>query len=139
MVKKTRMPAGSVRKFSLAVLVDQQASWQPDGKVMKRVLVPPTPETMKVIHDLVAGVTGYNEQRGDQLVIETLPFESTLQLEPPPAPVTPGAANKPCAGRNRRVQLPGQSQDPDDWWRSAALGTIVGGIPVSQIPPQEEA
>jgi flagellar M-ring protein FliF len=54
--------------------------------------VPPTPETLKIIHDLVAGVTGYNLERGDQLVIETLPFESTLLLEPP---VLPGAAPSP--------------------------------------------
>src|SRR5207302_663767 len=27
--------------------------------------------------------TGYSEQRGDQLTIETLPFEITLLLEPP--------------------------------------------------------
>jgi flagellar M-ring protein FliF len=57
---------------------------------MRRVLVPPTPDTLKIIHDLVAGVTGYNQERGDQLVIETLPFESTLLLEPPPMPAVPG-------------------------------------------------
>ena len=62
---------------------------------MERVLVPPSAETLKIIHDLVAGVTGFNQDRGDQLVIETLPFESTLQLEPPPAPGA--AAPKPIA------------------------------------------
>ena len=90
------MPAGVVKKMSLAVLVDQSVTWEKDGKAIRRVLVPPTPETLKIIHDLVAGVTGFNQERGDQLVIETLPFESTLLLEPP---VRPGAAR---ARRSRR-------------------------------------
>jgi flagellar M-ring protein FliF len=96
-VKKTRMPAGVVRKISLAVLVDQAVTWEKDGKGMKRVLVPPTPETLKIIHDLVAGVTGYNQDRGDQLVIETLPFESTLLLEPPNVPGVPVPAAPPTS------------------------------------------
>ena len=87
-VKKTRMPAGVVKKMSLAVLVDQSVTWEKDQKGVRRVLVPPTPETLKIIHDLVAGVTGFNAERGDQLVIETLPFESTLLLEPPLPPGT---------------------------------------------------
>ena len=90
-MKKTRLPAGGVRKMSLAVLVDQDVTWEPAKGGMQRVLVPPSPEKIKVIRDLVAGITGFNAERGDQLVIETLPFESTLQLEPPPSPATPAA------------------------------------------------
>ncbi len=82
-VKKTRLPAGVVRKMSLAVLVDQDVSWEKDKNSFKRVLVPPSPEKLKVIRDLVAGITGFSQERGDQLVIDTLPFETTLQLEPP--------------------------------------------------------
>jgi flagellar M-ring protein FliF len=50
---------------------------------MHRVLVPPTPEKIKAIHDIVAGVLGIVPDRGDQLVIESLPFEQTLSSEPP--------------------------------------------------------
>ncbi|HTS61504.1 MAG TPA: flagellar basal-body MS-ring/collar protein FliF [Candidatus Acidoferrales bacterium] len=90
-VKKTRLPAGVVRKTSVAVLVDQEVTWQHDAGGYRRVLVPPSPEKLKVIRDLVAGVTGYSQDRGDQLTIETLPFETTLMLEPPapPRPATP--------------------------------------------------
>jgi flagellar M-ring protein FliF len=92
-VKKTHLPAGVVRKMSLAVLVDQDVTWEKDKSGFKRVLVPPPPQKLKVIHDLVAGITGFSAERGDQLVIETLPFETTLLLEPPGLP---GAApNKP--------------------------------------------
>ena len=96
-VKKTRVPAGVVKKMSLAVLVDQSVTWEKDQQGFRRVLVPPTPETMKIIHDLVAGVTGFTQERGDQLVIETLPFENTLLLEPPQQPGAPGALHPPPA------------------------------------------
>ena len=82
-VKKTRLPAGAVRKMSLAVLVDQTVDWVKEGAGYKRALVPPDPEKLKVIHDLVAGITGFNAERGDQLIVETLPFETTLLTEPP--------------------------------------------------------
>ena len=85
-VKKTHLPAGVVRKMSISVLVDQSLTWEKDKTGFKRVLTPPAPEKLKVIHDLVAGITGFSEERGDQLVIETLPFESTLQVEPPYVP-----------------------------------------------------
>jgi flagellar M-ring protein FliF len=88
-VRKTHVPAGSVRKMSLSVLVDQDLTWQRDKNTYQRVLQPPSPEKLKIIRDLVAGVTGFSEERGDQLVIETLPFESTLMLEPPAVPGAP--------------------------------------------------
>ena len=90
-VKKMRLPAGALRKMSQAVLVDQEVKWEKDKTGFQRVLVPPSPEKLKIIHDLVAGVTGYSAERGDQLVIETLPFETTLLLEPPQQPGTTGS------------------------------------------------
>ncbi|MGA3017268.1 MAG: flagellar basal-body MS-ring/collar protein FliF [Bryobacteraceae bacterium] len=94
-VKKTRLPAGIVKKMSLAVLVDQAVTWEKDQKGYKKVLVPPAPETLKIIREQVAGVTGFNQDRGDQLTIDTLPFENTLLLEPPdalaPRPAAPAA------------------------------------------------
>src|SRR5207244_648030 len=50
----------------------------------------PSPEKIKTIHDLVAAATGFTETRGDQLTVETLPFESTLGVEAP-ADVLPPA------------------------------------------------
>ncbi len=99
-VKRTHLPAGVVRKMSLAVLVDQEVTWEKDKNAFKRVLVPPTPEKLKVIRDLVAGITGFSAERGDQLVIETLPFETTLLLEPPvnPNAAVPGTPGTPVTG-----------------------------------------
>jgi flagellar M-ring protein FliF len=84
-VRHTRIPQGVVRRMSLAVLVDQTVKWEVEGTARKRVLVPPAPETLKTIKDLVAGVTGFNEERGDQLIVESLPFESSLNAQPPPS------------------------------------------------------
>lgn len=97
-VRRTRLPEGAVKRLSLAVLVDQTVRWEGTGKQRQRVLVPPAPDTLKAIRDLVAGVAGLVPERGDQLTVETLPFESTLHPEgeegqpfpqsppPPPAP-----------------------------------------------------
>jgi flagellar biosynthesis/type III secretory pathway M-ring protein FliF/YscJ len=82
-VKKTRLPAGGVRKVSVAVLVDQSVNWVKEGAGYRRVLEPPAPEKLKIIRDLVAGIIGFTAERGDQLIVETLPFETTLLTEPP--------------------------------------------------------
>jgi len=96
-VKRTRLPAGTVKKMSVSVLVDQEVRWEKESAGYKKVLVPPTSEKLKVIHDLVAGITGFLETRGDQLVVETLPFETTLLLEPP-VPAAPAAVASPAPG-----------------------------------------
>ena len=123
-VRKTRLPAGTIRKISLSVLVDQDLTWHPNGNTFERVLQPPTPEKLKVIHDLVAGAIGFSEERGDQLVIETLPFESTLSIEPPPAPGPP--ADRPQA-------KPGFSITWDRKTILLAAGAAAGVIAISAI------
>jgi flagellar M-ring protein FliF len=93
-VRRTRIPQGAVKRMSLAVLVDQNVRWEGKGAKAKRILEPPSPEKLKTIRELVAAATGVSETRGDQLTVETLPFESTLGAEPPsdplPAPAPPG-------------------------------------------------
>ena len=91
-VKKTRIPAGGLRRMSLALLVDQEVNWEREQHGFRRVLIPPSPEKLKVIRDLVTGVTGFSAERGDQIVVESLPFESTLALEPPALPNAPAPA-----------------------------------------------
>jgi flagellar M-ring protein FliF len=102
-VKKTHLPPGVIRKISVAVLVDQALSWEPGKNGFRRVLTPPSPEKLKVIHDLVAGVTGFSAERGDQLVVETQPFENTLLMEPPPGSQAPGAPG--ARGPAKMLQL----------------------------------
>jgi len=88
-VRRTKLPEGTLKKMSLAVLVDQTVRWEGQGARMHRVLQQPSAETLKSIHDLVAAATGFSASRGDQLIVESLPFESTLNLEPPSATAAP--------------------------------------------------
>ncbi len=81
-VKHVKLPQGAVKRISLAVLVDQAVRWEGQGNKMHRVLEQPAPEKLKSIRDLVAAATGFSPDRGDQLIVESLPFESTLHLEP---------------------------------------------------------
>jgi flagellar M-ring protein FliF len=80
-VRHTRIPQGVVRKMSLSVLVGQPFRWEGTGKSRHQVAVPPSPETLQKIHDLVAGVTGLDPNRGDQLIVETLPFETSVMAD----------------------------------------------------------
>lgn len=122
-VKKTRLPAGSIRKMSLAVLVDHDLAWAPEKNGLRRVLTPPSPEKLKILRELVAGITGFNAERGDQLVIETLPFESTLQIEPP-APSSPPAAAPPPRGLPG-LRVPGLAIDGRTQAIAAAAGLVL--------------
>lgn len=91
-VKHVKLPQGTVKKMSLAVLVDQTVHWEGQGKNLHKVLEQPSAEKLKSIRDLVAAATGFSQERGDQLIVESLPFESTLNLEPPMTPSGPAPA-----------------------------------------------
>ena len=86
-VKHTKLPQGTLKRLSLSVLVDHTLRWE-NGK---KIVEPPSADKLKVIHDLVAAAAGLNTDRGDQLVVEAFPFESTLTAEPLPLerPVSP--------------------------------------------------
>jgi flagellar M-ring protein FliF len=89
-VKHTVLPQGGIKRLSISVLIDHEVHFEGSGAQAKRVLTPPTPERLKVIHDLAAAAVGFNMERGDQLIVESLPFESTVNLEQPgvsPVPV----------------------------------------------------
>ena len=84
-VKHVKLPQGAVKRLSIAVLIDQAVQWEGQGKQLKKVIVPPSPETLKTIQNVVGALVGFNAQRGDQLTVESLPFDTTLNLEPPAA------------------------------------------------------
>ncbi len=97
-VRRMRLPQGSVKRMSVSILVDNVVRMQGSGAKAKRIIEPPPPEKMKAIRELIAGVIGFSADRGDQLVIESLPFESTLNPEPPAStgiPGTPAPGNLP--------------------------------------------
>jgi flagellar M-ring protein FliF len=93
-VRHLKVPQGSIKRISASLLLDQEIRWEGQGKTRKRVIVPPTPEQLKKINDIVAGVLGLDTQRGDRLVVESLPFEETLLAESAPDPAAK-TADKP--------------------------------------------
>jgi flagellar M-ring protein FliF len=92
LVRKTHIPDGGIRRMSVSVLLDQHIQWEGKGSARHAVPIPPSPDTLKAVHDLIAGVTGFVQERGDQITVESLPFEATLEQQPPnvPAAATPG-------------------------------------------------
>ncbi len=62
--------------------MDSDVRTEGTGPKSKRIVKPPSADKLKVIHDLVAGVIGFSAERGDQLIVETMPFEATLNPEP---------------------------------------------------------
>jgi len=94
-VRHTRIPQGVIKRMSLSVLVGQEVKWEGTGNSRHAMDVPPTLETLKSIHDIVAGVTGFNSERGDQLIVETLPFESTVMADPEKQTIAPQPKKSP--------------------------------------------
>jgi flagellar M-ring protein FliF len=106
LVRHTKLPQGAVKRMSIAVLVDQTVRWEGLGLKAKRIIDPPTPEKLKTIRDMVAGIAGFQQERGDQLIVETLPFESTLSITPPPAPEALPSAPETLRPTNYQNWLP---------------------------------
>ncbi len=86
MVRRTRLPQGTVKRMSVAVLVDYDVKWAKTGAVMRRTVEAPSAEKLTAIRSLVTAAVGLNSERGDQLILESLPFESTLNQEEPASP-----------------------------------------------------
>ena len=89
-VRKTLIPNGIVKRLSISVLLDERVHWEGKGNSRKLVHVATPPETMKAVHDLVAGATGFVQERGDQLTIESLPFDASSE---PGDPLDTGAGS----------------------------------------------
>ncbi|MDZ7639149.1 MAG: flagellar M-ring protein FliF C-terminal domain-containing protein [Bryobacterales bacterium] len=98
-VRNTVVPRGVLKRVSVAVLLDHKLRWEGTGKDAKRILEAPSQQTVDSIRELVTGSLGLQEDRGDQLVVEALPFDATMSEGPPP-----GSAPAPDA--SPETQLP---------------------------------
>ena len=93
-IRRTKIPHGQLKRVSLSVLLDQGMRWEGVGPKAKRVFDIPSPERIKAIKDVVSASVGLVAERGDVVIIESLPFDATLRIPAPPAPIPP-AAPKP--------------------------------------------
>jgi flagellar M-ring protein FliF len=73
-VSKTVMPVGEVKKISIAVLVD--GTYVKNNKGVMTYQERPKKE-IESLEDLVRKSTGFNAQRGDQVVVTSMPFDRT--------------------------------------------------------------
>jgi flagellar M-ring protein FliF len=105
-IRHTVNPKGTIRKISTIVLLDHAIRWEGVGAKAKKTVVPPSAEVIKAVHDVVAGIVAFNEPRGDQITVESLPFESTLDAEPPMSS-TPLNQKAPAADKKQQMMLLG--------------------------------
>ena len=79
-VKHIVNPVGTVERVSVAVILDNQTtnSTTPEGKTETKT-TPRTPDEMKKYKDLVAAAIAFNAERGDQLIVENLSFDSEAE------------------------------------------------------------
>ena len=82
-VKRTKLPQGTIKRLSVSVLVDHTPHWEGRGPTLRRVLTAPTQETLNRISEVVSAAVGIVPERGDRLVVDALPFESTQDEQPP--------------------------------------------------------
>jgi flagellar M-ring protein FliF len=113
-VRHTKLPQGELKRISVSLLLDQDVRWEGKPPHLQQILIPPSVEKLKTIRDLVAAVISFKAERGDQLIVETLPFEATLHSEPPP-PVPAPAPDAPAS------RLPAWLHTPK------GMGAVAGG------------
>jgi flagellar M-ring protein FliF len=96
-VRRIKLPQGIIRRMSISVLIDHKMRWEAGkgkGAAPKKIVEPVSPEEIKIIHDVVAAAAGFNSTRGDQLTVDSLPFQATLRAQPPDW-MTPAAPTAP--------------------------------------------
>lgn len=100
-VRRTKTPQGTLKRLSVAVLIDQTAHWEGRGPTLRRVLTPPSRETIDRITEVVSAAVGIVPERGDRVVVDSLPFETT-QDQPPPESLQdrPPASDSLFSGKN---------------------------------------
>lgn len=121
-VRHTKIPQGSIKRLSVAILVDQNLRWEGSGAKAKRVLEPPPPEKLKIVHDVVAGTIGFQQDRGDQVLVETLAFEATANAPPPES-----EAAKP-APQGQKIAVPNWLKPLADKAPMPVLLGVAGAI-----------
>jgi len=100
-VRHVREPQGAVKRISVALLVDSDVRYEGIGPKARRIVEAPSAAKLKTISDLVAGVIGLSTERGDRLVVETLPFESTRN----PEQLAPSKSTEPAVPPGWKEQI----------------------------------
>ena len=122
LVRHVEHPRGEVKRVTVAVLLDQQMKWVKTGANYSRSFIAPLPEKINVIKDLVTNIAGINAARGDQLTVETLPFDGSIRED---RPAEPGTQSSSPAGHDKAPWY--LKQDPKIVAGGAAGGVLIIG------------
>jgi len=115
--RNMKLPQGAIKRLSVALLLDQSVRWEGTGKAMRKVVTPPAAEAMKTVRDVVSAVVGFNQERGDVITVESLPFAETVnQSAPEPLETAPQKSAPPVKW--------------DDWKHQPLLIPIAGAVGV---------
>ncbi len=82
-VSHTRLPSGTLRRLSVAVVVDDSVTAAGDGQVIRK---PRSPEEISRITQLVEETIGFSATRGDSVRVINASFLEVEKLEPLPEP-----------------------------------------------------
>jgi flagellar M-ring protein FliF len=89
LIRHTVQPKGSVRRVSVAVILDHKAAYkkEADGKVTT-TYQPRTQAELDAYRELVLAAVGYDKERGDTVTLENVPFfnETRPEEDRPPVP-----------------------------------------------------
>ncbi len=100
-VSKVIKRSGEIKRISVAVLVDGTYK-EENGK---KVFVPRSQEELKKFEEIVKAAIGFDEKRGDRVIVESAPFQTgTEELEE--AKVSTGALILGYAGSALRYLIP---------------------------------
>jgi len=80
-VSHTRLPSGTLRRISVAVVVDDSVTAAGDGQVIRK---PRSPEEISRITQLVEESIGFSATRGDSVRVINASFLEAEELEPLP-------------------------------------------------------
>lgn len=86
-VSKIIEPTGSIKRLSVAVLVDgtyeaaQSAEGQTDGQASEKKYVPRPEQEIQNLVQIVKKAVGFSEERGDQIEVINVAFESPTILD----------------------------------------------------------
>jgi flagellar M-ring protein FliF len=85
-VRETRKPMAVLNRLSVAAVIDGRYEFKVDENGNRqRVYLPRTDEEMKQFEDIVVKAMGYNEDRSDQVSMESFPFASIGDMTPAPS------------------------------------------------------
>lgn len=83
-VRQIAYAPGTIKRLSVAVLVDGPYREEGDKKAVKRVFVGRNPDELKAIEEIVKKAVGYNDARGDQVTVTNIPFAGEAPPVVPP-------------------------------------------------------